>query len=274
MAVLLAQADAQSRSANEPVEPFRVIGNIHYVGAREVTSFLITTAGGHILLDAGFVETAPQILANIRKLGFRPEDVKVLLSSQAHFDHAGGFAELKRATGARLEVMEGDAEQIERGGKGDFAFGDRFLFPPAKPDRVLHDRDVVTVGGTSMKAVRTPGHTRGCTTWTMTVAEGGRSFSAVFLCSATAPGYDLVHNRAYPGIAEDFRSTFRILATLPCDVFLGSHGSFFGLQEKSGRLRRGDPLAFVDAAGYRAFVSGSRDEFEAQLRAQREAGSR
>ena len=267
-AALLAQADPTSRSWNEPVEPFRVIGNVHYVGANEITSFLITTPQGHILLDGGFVETAPQILANIRKLGFRPEDVKVILNSQAHYDHAGGFAELKHATGASLQVMEGDAEQVARGGREDFAFGDKFLFPPVEPDRVLRPGASVTLGGMSMKAVWTPGHTRGCTTWTMTALEGARRYSVVFVCSTTAPGYELVHNAAYPRIVDDYRASFRTLEALPCDVFLASHGSFFHLREKMQRLREGDALAFVDAQGYRKFIGETRETFEAQLRAQ------
>jgi len=268
VAALLAQADPESRSWNQPVEPFRVVGNVYSVGANEITSFLVTTDRGHILLDGGFVETAPQILANIRKLGFRPEDVKVILNSQAHYDHAGGLAQLKQATGAKVEIMEGDAEQVARGGRGDFAFGDKFLFPPLTPDRVLHPGDTVTVGGVSMKAVLTPGHTRGCTTWAITAVERGRSYSVVFVCSTTAPGYQLAHNPAYPSIVEDFRGTFRTLEALPCDVFLASHGSFFHLREKTERLRRGDPLAFVDPRGYRSFVAESRRAFEAQLQAQ------
>jgi metallo-beta-lactamase class B len=156
LAALLAQADPTSRSRNQPVEPFKLIGNIHYVGANEITSFLVTTPQGHILLDGGFVETVPQILANIRKLGFRPEDVKVLINSHAHLDHAGGFAELKSVTGASLAVMQGDAEQVARGGRGDFAFGDTLAFPAVQPDRVLHDGDLVALGGTTLKAVRTP----------------------------------------------------------------------------------------------------------------------
>jgi metallo-beta-lactamase class B len=268
LAALLAQADPESRSWNQPVEPFRVIGNVHFVGANEITSFLITTPQGHILLDGGFVETAPQILANIRKLGFRPEDVKILLNSQAHYDHAGGFSELKRATPASLQIMQGDAEQVAQGGRGDFAFGDRFTFPAVKPDRILHPGEVITLGGTAMKAVWTPGHTRGCTSWTMTAGEGGKSYAVVFVCSMTAPGYELAHNVGYPGIVDDYRASFRTLESLPCDVFLGSHGSFFGLKEKAERLRKGDGLAFVDPTGYRKFVSGSRDAFEEQLRAQ------
>jgi metallo-beta-lactamase class B len=266
LAALLAQADPTNRSWNQPVEPFKVIGNVHYVGANEITSFLVTTPQGHILLDGGFVETAPQILSNIRKLGFRTEDVRVLLNSQAHFDHAGGFEELKRVTGASLAVMQGDAEQVARGGRNDFAFGDKLPFPPVQPDRVLHDGDVVALGGTTLKALRTPGHTKGCTTWTMSASENGRRFNVVFVCSTSAPGYQLKGNAAYPGIANDFRATFRTLEALSCDVFLGSHGSFFRLQEKMDRLRKGDPLAFVDPAGYRKFLAASRESFEQQLR--------
>ncbi len=218
--------------------------------------------------------TLHEILGNIRKLGYRPEDVKVILNSQAHSDHAGGFAELKRATGASLQVMQGDAELVARGGHADFAFGDKLLFPPVKPDRVLRPGEVVSLDGTSMKAVSTPGHTRGCTSWTMTAREGARSYPVVFVCSTTAPGYELAHNTAYPDIADDYRASFRTLEALPCDVFLGSHGSFFHLQEKMERLRRGDPLAFVDPQGYRKFLLETRDAFEAQLRGQLAAPAR
>jgi metallo-beta-lactamase class B len=267
LAALLAQADPTSRSRNQPVEPFKLIGNIHYVGANEITSFLVTTPQGHILLDGGFVETVPQILANIRKLGFRPEDVKVLINSHAHLDHAGGLAELKSVTGASLAVMQGDAEQVARGGRGDFAFGDTLAFPAVRPDRVLHDGDLVALGGTTLKAVRTPGHTKGCTSWTMTASDQGRRFEVVFVCSTTAPGYRLKGNAAYPTIVDDFRASFRILEGLPCDVYLGSHGSFFHLHEKMERLRNGDSSAFVDPAGYRRFLAASRESFEQQLRA-------
>ena len=230
---------------NQPVEPVRIAGNLYSVGANEITSFLIATPQGHILLDGGFEETAPQILANVRKLGFDPKDVKVLLNSQAHYDHAGGFAALKKATGAKLEVMDGDAQQIERGGLKDFAFGDRYPFPPARVDRVLHDGDTVSLGGTTMTAVLTPGHTRGCTTWTMTA--GGKR--VVFVCSTTAPGYDL-----RGPIVEEFRATFRRLPALPCDIFLASHASFF------------NPAHRNDSETYRRFIARTKAAFEEQLR--------
>ena len=147
--------------------PFHLIGDIYYVGSSDVTSFLIVTPAGDILLDGGFVETAPRIEANIRALGFKLSDVKILLNSHAHYDHAGGLAELKRATGARFVAMQGDAALLARGGRGDFFFGDRDTFPPVEPDRVIHDGDTVMLGGVTLTAHLTAGHTRGCTTWTM-----------------------------------------------------------------------------------------------------------
>jgi metallo-beta-lactamase class B len=246
-AILLAAAVAEW---NRPVEPFKIAGNLYYVGANEITSFLIATPEGHIVLDGGFEETAPQILGNIRKLGFKPEDVRVLINSQAHYDHAAGFAALKKATGARLEVMAGDAEQIERGGIGDFAFGDKFPFPPTKVDRILHDGDTVSLGGATLKAVLTAGHTPGCTTWTMTA--GGKR--VVFVCSVTAPGYTLT-----PPLVEQYRKSFQILKALPCDIFLGSHGGFFDLDHKR---KTGN---FVDPDGYRQYLARSQAAFEKQV---------
>jgi len=166
-ALVQPQADPTSRSWNQPVEPYRIAGNIYYVGASDITSFLITTPEGHILLDGGFVETAPIIEANVRKLGFKLEDVKILLSSHAHFDHAGGLAELKRATGAKFAAMDKEAPLLARGGKWDFLFGDKYPFPPIQADRILHDGDTVLLGGTTLTAHLTPGHTKGNTTWTM-----------------------------------------------------------------------------------------------------------
>ena len=221
------------------VVAFRIAGNLYSVGEGETTSYLFATPQGHILLDAPDAEV---VLANVRKLGFEPKDIKFLLNSQAHFDHAGGFARLKEVTGAKLEVMDGDAQQIERGGLGDFAFGDRFPYKPAKVDKVLHDGDVVELGGTRLTAIKTPGHTRGCTTWTATI-DGKR---AVFLCSVTAPGYELT-----PPLVAEFRASFKRLAALPCDLFLGSHTTFF------------------QGNDYRDFVEKSRQAFEEQVRSAR-----
>jgi metallo-beta-lactamase class B len=267
--LLFAQKTETERSWNRPVEPFKIIGNIYYVGANEITSFLITTPQGHIVVDGGFVETAPQILANIKKLGFEPEDVKFLLNSQSHHDHAGGFAELKRVTGAKLAIMEQDKAQIENGGKGDFAWGDAGLFPAVKVDRTLHDGDMIALGGTTLRAVRTPGHTKGCTTWTMTVTEIGTPYNVVWVCSTTAPGYKLLGNVNYPNIVQDYHRTFDILKKLPCDVFLASHGNFFDLDEKSKQVRTNTAQnPFIDPDGYRQFLEQSQHDFEAEVKRQ------
>jgi len=203
-----AQADETSRSWNRPVKPYRVIANIYYVGAAEVTSFLIVTPEGHILLDSGFAETVPQIKENIARLGFRLQDVKILLNSHAHFDHAGGLASLKELTGAKLMASEADAALLAHGGNGDFHFGNRFSYSRVTADRILHDRDRVELGGVSMTAHLTPGHTKGCTTWTMKVKEGRKQYNVVFVGSTTIPGYRLVGNSLYPTIADDYARTF------------------------------------------------------------------
>lgn len=266
-ATLILACSASAQHGNEPIEPFRIAGNLYYVGASDIASYLITTPAGHILLDGGYAETAPMIEANIRKLGFKVEDVKVLLNSQAHFDHAAGFAQLKRDSGANLDVMRGDAELVERGGRGDFFFGDKYPYPPAKVDRVLHDGDTVSLGGTAMKAVLTAGHTRGCTTWTTVVHDAGRTLHVAFVCSQTVlNGYNLVNNPQYPNQAQDYRDGFRKLRLLPCDIFLGAHGGFFDLEGKRAKLKA-DPKTnpFIDPRAYRNYVDMMERNFEAEL---------
>src|SRR3954469_22609776 len=207
-APLFAQYTPATPGQNDAVEPFRIIGNIYYVGANEVTSYLITSPEGDILLDGGFPETAPLIERNIQKLGFKLTDVKTLISTHAHYDHAGGLAELKRVTGATFYASAADTPLLAAGGKGDFAFGDRFLFPPVKADRVVEDNQVIRVGTAAMHAHLTPGHTKGCTTWTADVIENGEKHTAVFICSISMPGgYKLVNNTKYPKIAEDYKQT-------------------------------------------------------------------
>ncbi|HEX6098744.1 MAG TPA: subclass B3 metallo-beta-lactamase [Thermoanaerobaculia bacterium] len=252
----LAQSDPVSRSWNQPVEPFRIIGNVYYVGASDITSFLIATPKGYIVLDGGFQETAPMILANIRKLGFQPKDVKILLNSHAHVDHAGGLAELKRVTGATLYAMRGDIPQLARGGLDDPQFGDRFPFPPVRADRILEDGQRISLGGTTLVAHLTPGHTRGCTTWTM--RAGGKN--VVFVGSPTAPGYRLTNNPRYPDAVADFRKQFAKLKSLGCDVFLASHGNFFGLAQMIAGKKK-----FAGCDEYHAFVAGAERGFEERV---------
>jgi metallo-beta-lactamase class B len=261
-----AQADPVSRSWNQPVEPFRIIGNVYYVGASDVTSFLIATPEGHILLDSGFKETVPQILQNIPKLGFKVEDVKILLNSHAHQDHAGGLALLKQLTGARLIVSRGDQPLLARGGLRDPNFGDTMRFDPVRADRLIDDGATVKLGGATVTALLTPGHTPGCTTWTMKVPAEGKSYNVLFACSASSPGYQLVGNRAYPNIVEDYQRTFRILESLQPDVFLAAHGGFFGLQQKIQAMKA-NPEAnpFIESSRYRAWLKGARQDFEKKL---------
>ncbi|MDQ6940817.1 MAG: subclass B3 metallo-beta-lactamase [Verrucomicrobiota bacterium] len=260
------QATEENRAWNQPVPPFKIIGNIYYVGAREVCSYLITTPAGHIVLDGGFVETAPQIEGNITQLGFRLADVKILISSHAHLDHAGGLAELKEKTGAKFMAMKEDADLIARGGKDDFAFGDRLLFPPITADRELRDGDKVDLGGVTLIARLTPGHTKGCTSWTTQVEENGRKYDVVFVGSTSVPGYTLLGNPKYPNMKDDYEKTFALMKKLPCDVFLASHGSFFSLVEKSKLLaQQPSQNPFIDPNGYRKFIEQTDRAFHEQL---------
>ena len=268
-----AQKDATSRSWNQPVEPFRILGNLYYVGASDITSFLITTPEGHILLDGGFEETAPLIRDSVTKLGFKMEDVKLLLNTHSHYDHAGGLAALKRLTGAKLVAMDAEAPLLARGGKGDFRWGDELAYPPVQADRIVHDGDTVSLGGTTLTAHLTPGHTPGCTTWTMKVSAGGKTYDVVFVGSATInPGVVLTDNPKYPRIAADYAHTFEVLKALPCDVFLAAHGSFFDLTGKTARLRKGEtPNPFVDPHGYKDHVRAQEEAYLKQIAAERAA---
>jgi len=255
---LFAQNDPVSRSWNQPVEPFRIAGNLYYVGASDITSYLITTPKGHIVLDGGFVETAPMILANIRKLGFEPKDVRILLNSHAHLDHAGGLAELKRVTGAALYASRGDIPLLARGGLDDPQFGNKYPFPPVWADRIVEDGARVALGGTTLTARITAGHTPGCTTWTTRIGKR----DVVLVCSPTAPSeYRLTSNPRYPNAVEDYRRQFRTLKSLGCDIFLGSHGAFFGLAEIIAGKKS---VAGCDA--YHAFVEGIERRFEERVR--------
>lgn len=266
-----AQADETWRSWNQPVNPFRIIGNIYYVGASDITSFLITTPEGHILLDSGFAETVPLIEASVKKLGFNMRDIKILINSHAHNDHAGGMALLKEMTGAKLCMSEADSLLISNGGKGDSQWGDSLAYSPATVDRRLRDKEKVELGGITMIARLTPGHTKGSTTWTMRVEEGGKRYDVVFAGSTTAPGYRLVNNPNYPNIAEDYAYTFRLLKSLPCDVFLAPHGSFFSLGEKMRRIVAGEKSnPFIDPAGYQRFIKRTEIAFLGQLRKERQ----
>jgi metallo-beta-lactamase class B len=263
----LAQSNETFRSWNRPVAPYRVIGNVYSVGASDITSFLVVTREGHVIINSGFEETVPQIQENVRALGFRLEDVKVLLQSHAHFDHAAGHARLRELTGARVLVMEGDEGLVAAGGKGDYLFGEEFLWPPCPVDRILHDGEKVSLGGVTLTALRTPGHTPGCTTWTLDVEDGGQTRQVVIVGSMSInPGTHLAGKPSYPGIAEDYAQTFRVLKGLSGEVFLASHASLYGAEEKARRLRAGAaPNPFIDLVGYRAAVARAEQVYLQQL---------
>ncbi|HEY4128849.1 MAG TPA: subclass B3 metallo-beta-lactamase [Gammaproteobacteria bacterium] len=224
-----------SAAKNQPQTPFRIADDVYYVGASDVTSYLISTPQGLILLDGGFAQTAPMIERNIAALGFRLKDVKILLNGHAHPDHAGGLAQLKRDTGANFEAMQQEVQPLEHEGRGTFYRGDRHLYDSIHVGRVLKDGDTVSLGGVTLTAHLTAGHTPGCTTWTMPVTVGGKPFSAMFICQLTLPD-KLLGNPLYPDAAKDYAQSFQVLETLPCDVFLAEHGSAYDLLGKYARL--------------------------------------
>lgn len=254
--------------------PFHIVGNIYYVGSNDLAAYLIATPQGHILLNTNMASSVPQICQNIEALGFKLTDIKLLLNSQAHFDHAGGFAELKRRTQAKLAIMEADVAAVESGGRTDFLyFNDPDAqFPPAKVDRVLHDGDQVVIGHIALTAHLTAGHTKGDTTWTLEIPDAGHSYHIVIFGGAGVnPGSNLINDTRYPQQAADFVRTFRTLRALPCDVFLGAHGVYFGLLEKYQHLQANSLNPFIDPAGYQAYIANREQAFLAELAHQKTA---
>ena len=269
------------RNRSIPDEPFRIAGNLYYVGATGVTSFLLTGPEGHVLIDGGYPETAPLIIASIAQLGFDVRDVKVLLNSHAHFDHAAGLRELQEASGAELWISEGDADLIAAGGRGDRTFGPlRHIglgrFPPARVDHRFEDGDTIRVGPLALTAHVTAGHTPGCTSWSFPVYDGDRELLAVSICSLSMlPFMKLVEPESYPGIRADFEKSFFTLRSLPADIFLGAHSSFFDMRGKlRERANTDDPVEpFIDREGYLRFIEEAEQRFRTTLAEQQEGGS-
>jgi metallo-beta-lactamase class B len=255
-----------------PMAPFRISDDIYYVGAHDVTSFLIVTDKGLILTDGGFPETAPQIEANIATLGFDIHDVKILLNSHAHFDHAGGLAELKAASHATFYASGPDTPVLESGGARNFVdFGPISLYPPIKVDRTIHDGEKIALGHTVLTMHITPGHTRGCTSWSMTTTVKRVPEHVLFVCSLTVlPSYRLVNQPSYPGIANDFAMSFRTLRAQPCDIFIASHGVFFDLVRKRSLLDTNPPQnPFIDPQGCKAYLDSAEAAYDAELAKER-----
>ena len=255
-----------------PFPPYRIIGNIYYVGSQGLASYLITTPQGNILINSNLEKSVPMIRESIEKLGFRFSDTKILLISHAHWDHCAGSAAIKELTGAKYMVMDADVPAIEDGGKLNFGRDTKFSdsgtsqYQPAKVDRVLHDGDQVKLADTVLTAHLTPGHTKGTTTWTMKVADGGKTYNVVIVGSPNVnPGYKLVNNALYPQIASDYERMFRVLKSLPCDVFLGAHGNYYGMEAKYARMKAGEPNPFIDPEGYKNYVAEREQTFRAEL---------
>jgi metallo-beta-lactamase class B len=256
----------------EPFPAFRIAGNLYYVGSKGLANYLITTPQGHILINSDLEANVPLIRASIESLGFKFTDVKILLISHAHYDHNAGSDMIKKLTGAKYMVMETDVPVVESGGKSDFQYGNdpTNLYPPTKVDRVLRDGDEVKLGDAVLTARLTPGHTKGCTTWTMKVKDGGKTRDVVIIGSPNVnPGYRLVGNSVYPGIAEDFERTFRVLNSLPCDYFLGAHGAYFDMETKYAQLKAGVSTAFIDPVGYKNYVADREGAFRKELAKQK-----
>jgi metallo-beta-lactamase class B len=263
LSVVTGQAQNQRLEWGKPFPAHKVIGNIYYVGSDNLASFLITTSQGNILINSDYEETVPVVRAAIEKLGFRYGDIKILLGSHAHGDHMEGDAMVKELTGARVMAMQQDVPALTA------------MKPGGKPhpiDQVLHDGDEVKLGDTTLTAHLTPGHTKGCTTWTTKATEAGKTYDVLILCSVGVnAGVQLVNNKDYPQIADDYMRSFKILKGLPCEVFLGAHGPFYSLKEKYAKLEKGGANPFIDPAGYQAYLDMMEKTFQAKLEDQKRA---
>lgn len=268
MALSAAHADP---SWTTPFPPHHIAGNLYYVGSGDLASYLIVTRKGLILINSN-LESSPRLIQeSVEQLGFQFKDIKILLISHAHYDHCAGSATIKQITGAQYFVMDADVPVVESGGKADFQYGNQKdkLYPPAKVDRILHDGDTVELGGTVLTAHKTAGHTRGTTTWTMDATQAGKVLHVVIVGSPNVnPGYKLVGNKTYPEITSDYAHGFQVLNSLPCDIFLGAHGGYYDMKEKYGRWKLGDRDAFIDPAGYKAYIADRQQAFEAELKRQ------
>jgi metallo-beta-lactamase class B len=242
-----------------------VVGPVYFVGTRGLGVWLITTPAGHILLGGAMPQSTSLIVDSIRKLGFKVEDIKILLSNHAHFDHVGTLADMKKLTGAKVMAMEPDVALLASGGKKDYLFADdeALHFPSVRVDRALKDGDVIELGEVKLAALQASGHTRGCAIYTMAVEDGGKPYQVVFPDGTSVnPGTKLVHDPSYAGILEDYRNTFRVLESLKPDIFLAYPVDDFGFAGKRAKAATEGAQAFVDPEGYRKFIEGRKMKFE------------
>jgi len=263
--LLLSALSTQSAMADAPFPPHRIADNLYYVGSRDISSYLVTSSDGHAIINSGFEETVSLIKASVKSLGFKMTDVKYILASHAHSDHVEGHALLQEITGAKVLVMTGDNEVIQSGGKGQYLYTTS-RWRPCKVDRVLKDGEKLKVGDITLVARQTAGHTRGCTTWTCQVKDGKDKFDVVIVGSPNVnPGYQLVDNSDYPNIAKDYAQGFKLLKKLPCDLFLGAHGKYYGMHEKFANRKQHKENPFLDSKGYIAYITERESAYRKKL---------
>lgn len=269
LAAFAASVSAQREEWSRPFPGHRIIGNLYAVGTYDLGVFLITSDEGHFLINTGLEDSVPLIRSNIESVGFRLEDVKILLQMQSHWDHTAALAEIKRLTGAEMWATAADAPVLEDGGFSDPHFGGRVSFPPVEVDRILADGEVVQLGDVQLEVILTPGHTAGSSSYAMTVNEAGRDYRVVIANMGTINrGKQLVVDPTYPGVAEDFAETFRRQKAMQIDVWVAAHGSQYGLHRKYRPGQAYSPDTFVDPDGFQAAVKRLEALYNDQLRAE------
>jgi metallo-beta-lactamase class B len=259
------------RRWNRAFPPYRVIGDIYYVGTGDIALFLLKTSAGLVLIDSGFEASVPRLRENIEALGFRYGEIKLVLTSHAHIDHVQAHALVRRQTGAQVVVSTLDAPFVESGGKGEPVFDGVYSWTPCPVDRRVNDGEAVTLGDTTLVAHLTPGHTPGATTWTTKVEHAGKQLDVLFFPSANVnPGVKLIGNARYPQIAADFERSFAQWKALPCQVFLADHGDFYDMRDKYDRLQASSgENPFIDPEGYRRFIAEAEARFREKLASER-----
>jgi len=250
---------------NTPTEPFKMIGNVYYVGTDGLASYLITSPQGHILVDTVMPEATSQIKANIEKLGFKVTDIKYLVNTHAHIDHTGGLAEMKQASGAQMIAGEADKPLLEGGYYPGAQEDSALAFPPVKVDRTVREGDKVTIGDVTLTARETPGHSPGCTSWEFSVKDGDATRSVLIFCSGTVALNHLVPNPTYPGIVTDYRRTFARAKDMKVDVLLAPHPEMYRMQDKRAMLSDGAPNPFVNPGEFNAYAATLEKAFEDAL---------
>lgn len=251
---------------DEPEEPVRIVGPIYFVGTKGLGAFLFTTSEGHVLMNTGMPPSGAMMVDSIRKLGFKPEDIKIMINGHAHVDHAGAFAFFKKLSGAQVAIMKDDVPLIESGGRGDFKYANDFSYEAVKVDRVLRDGDTVRLGDLLLTAYHTPGHTKGATTWVLNMVVEGKPYVVVFPDGAGFnPGYRLAKDPIYPGINTDFRRTHHFLEMLKPDIWLAQHNEYYDFEAKRKRALTEGVKAWFDPDGYRRFIAGKKKAFEEEV---------